>query len=104
MDDRGASATILNRFAKLAATDQSQVVRLHLASVLGRLPLADRWPIAQALATHEEDANDPNIPLMIWYGVDPLVTADPARAAKLIETARIPLLRQYIARRLAEAP
>jgi putative membrane-bound dehydrogenase-like protein len=98
------SPTILDRFAKLAASDPSPVVRVHLASALQRIPGEQRWPVAEALATHEEDVNDPNIPLMIWYGVEPLVTGDPARATKLIETTRIPLLRQHIARRLAEMP
>jgi putative membrane-bound dehydrogenase-like protein len=104
VDARNASPSSLDRFANLAANDRSPVVRLNLASALQRLPAEHRWPIIEALAAHEEDANDPNIPLMIWYGLKPLVTSDPARATKLIETARIPLLRQHIARRLAEAP
>jgi putative membrane-bound dehydrogenase-like protein len=102
IDDHTASSETLAHFAKLAASDRSPVVRLQLASALQRLPHSDRWPIIDGLAAHEEDVNDPNIPLMIWYAVEPLVTADPARATKLIETARIPLLRENIARRLAE--
>jgi HEAT repeat protein len=103
-DDGETSPTMLDRFTKLAATDGSPVVRLHLASALQRIPTENRWSVIEALAVHENDADDPNIPLMIWYGVEPLVTGDPARATRLIETARIPLLRQHIARRLAEMP
>jgi putative membrane-bound dehydrogenase-like protein len=103
-DDRTASPALLDRFAKLAASDPSPVVRVYLASTLQRIPGEQRWPIVDALAAHEEDANDPNIPLMIWYGIEPLVPGDPARATKLVETARIPLLRQHIARRLTEIP
>jgi hypothetical protein len=102
-DDRKPSALMV-RSLGLFTDDRSPVVRLQLASSLQRLPAADRWPIAEGLATNEEDANDPNIPLMIWYGVEPLVMGDPTRATKLIETTRIPLLRQHIARRLAEMP
>jgi hypothetical protein len=38
---------------------------------------------------------------MIWYGIEPAVAADPERAARLLVQARIPLVRRYIARRLA---
>ena len=38
---------------------------------------------------------------MIWYGIEPLVPADPDRAAALLVKARIPLVREYIARRIA---
>ena len=38
---------------------------------------------------------------MIWYGIEPMVAADPARALKLAASAKIPLIRQNIARRYA---
>ncbi|HVC95119.1 MAG TPA: PVC-type heme-binding CxxCH protein [Pirellulales bacterium] len=86
----------------LAVSDSSPVVRLALASGLQRLPPAERWPLAEALAVHGEDASDANLPLMIWYGVEPLVMADPPRALKLAQSAELPLIRQYIARRLSD--
>ena len=89
------------KFAEMARKDKSASVRLALASALQRLPLAQRWPIAEGLAGHAEDANDANLPLMIWYGIEPLVPADPDRAAALLMKAQIPLVRQYIARRIA---
>jgi hypothetical protein len=63
--------------------------------------LKERWSLAEKLAARGEDASDPNLPLMIWYGIEPLVPADPDRAAGLLAKARIPLVRQYIARRIA---
>jgi putative membrane-bound dehydrogenase-like protein len=93
------SAAVLKRFAELAANDPSAQVRLELASALQRLPLEQRWPIAEALVAHEQDADDPNLPLMIWYGVEPLVPANKARALKLVAACKIPLVRQHIARR-----
>jgi putative membrane-bound dehydrogenase-like protein len=83
-------------------TTKSPVVRLALASGLQRLPVKDRWGIAEALVAHGEDAKDANIPLMIWYGIEPAVSADRARALALLKKTKIPLLRQYIVRRLAE--
>jgi putative membrane-bound dehydrogenase-like protein len=92
---------VLNRFVELATSDESPFVRLHLASALQSLPAEQRWPIAEALATHAEDANDANLPLMIWYGIEPLVHADLDRFIRLAATAKIPLVRQHIARRVA---
>ena len=67
----------------LAKHDPSPVVRLYLASALQRLPLEQRWAIAEGLLSHAEDAADANLPLMNWYGIEPLVPADPARALRL---------------------
>ena len=83
-------------------TASSPRVRLTLASALQRLSLKDRWPIAEALVAHSEDAKDANIPLMIWYGIEPAVAADRKRAIQLLAKTKIPLIRRYIARRLAE--
>ena len=65
------------------------------------MPLAARWGIVDNLARHAEDAEDPGLPLMIWYGAEPLVASDLPRASKLAAECRIPLLRQYMARRMA---
>ncbi|MGH7126951.1 MAG: PVC-type heme-binding CxxCH protein [Planctomycetaceae bacterium] len=91
----------LSKLIALAKTDPSSTVRLELASGLQRLPLEDRWELAAALLAHDEDVEDANIPLMLWYGIEPLVEADPQRAAGLILQSRIPLVRQHIARRIA---
>jgi putative membrane-bound dehydrogenase-like protein len=101
VDDKTPDAATLTKFADLAKTDPSPVVRLALASALQRIPIADRWPIAEALAAHAEDATDQNLPLMIWYGIEPMVQADPSRALNLAASAKIPLIRRYIARRYA---
>lgn len=102
VEDKSASPAMLDRFAELAASDPSPVVRLHLASALQRLPLEQRWPIAERLAAHGEDAGDANIPLMIWYAVEPLVFADPGRAIALLQSSKLPVVRENIARRLTE--
>ena len=53
------------------------------------------------LVDNAEDAQDANLPLMLWYGVEPLAAADPARAAQLLVKSRMPLVRRHIARRIA---
>jgi putative membrane-bound dehydrogenase-like protein len=104
LEDRRASPAILRRLAELAADDPSPFVRLHLASGLQRLPLEQRWPIAEALIAHAEDAGDPSLPLMYWYAIEPLATADAERFIGLILKAKIPLVREFIARRAAALP
>ena len=101
LEDRKVSRETLATLQMLADDDPSTIVRLQLASTLQRLPLKDRWDIAEALVAHGEDATDHNIPLMIWYGIEPLVVADQTRAVQLVAKAKIPLIRRFIARRIA---
>jgi len=62
---------------------------------------AARWPFVEKLAQRSEDAEDPLLPLMLWYATEPLVKTDLARASKLAGETKIPLLRTSIARRIA---
>ncbi len=101
LEDKTASDAVVKRLQELAADDKSATVRLYLSSALQRLPNASRWGIATALAAHGEDAKDHNLPLMIWYGTEPLVADDPKRAIELALKSQIPLVREYIFRRVA---
>lgn len=93
---------VLDKFQAMAKSDPSPVVRLYLAAALQRLPLQARWEIAEGLLRRAEDADDANLPLMYWYGTEPLVPADPGKAMKLAMNARIPLVSQFIARRMLD--
>lgn len=93
---------LLPELEKMATNDKSGLVRLHLASALQRLPLSARFPIATALAKHAEDANDRQQPLMIWYGIEPAVAAEPMKGVELIREAKVPTVRRLVARRIAE--
>jgi hypothetical protein len=101
LEDGKPAAAVMSKLVELAKVDPSPVVRLALASGLQRLPVAERGPIAEALMGHEEDKDDVQLPLMIWYGIEPLVSSDRDRAVALLAKARIPLVRQNITRRLA---
>jgi putative membrane-bound dehydrogenase-like protein len=87
----------------LARLDQSPVVRLSVAAALQRLPFSDRWDVARALLNRAEDAQDQTIPLMLWYGIEPLVSIDRSRAVDLIASCEIPLVRRFLARRASLA-
>ena len=98
LENGKASPALLAKMNEMAQNDPSPIVRLYLSSALQRLPLADRWEIGAALAWHAEDAKDHNLPLMIWYGVEPLAELDAPRALALASKARIPLLSNMVRR------
>lgn len=102
-EDMAPPSASLTQFAAMARDDASPVVRLYLASALQRMDLRHRWPIASHLVTHGEDVDDHNIPKLLWYGIEPLVADSPKRALELAERSRIPMIAQYIARRLTDA-
>jgi len=103
VDAMKAKNAHLDALLRLAAEDRAPQVRLALACALQRLSLKERLPLAQRLVAHEEDADDHHIPLMLWYGIEPLVEQQPADAAKLLGECRIPLVRQHLVRCYLEA-
>jgi putative membrane-bound dehydrogenase-like protein len=99
-DHREASPKAIAAMAELAAKGNSALVRLELASALQRIAPESRWGIASGLVSHAEDADDTNLQLMIWYGVEPLA-ADAVRGAKLMADSKLPVVRRHFARRMA---
>ena len=102
-EDKNPSSRALKKFATMAAKDASPVVRLYLASAMQRMSLDKRWDIAAGLVTHAEDADDHNLPKLVWYGIEPLVPENPARAMELAQASQLPLVTEYIARRAVDA-
>jgi putative membrane-bound dehydrogenase-like protein len=96
------SPVLFKDLLRLAKADSSALVRLALASVLQRLPVSQRAQLAAPLLTHSEDANDHNLPLLIWYGLIPVGDSALMTLSELAADSRIPLTQKLIARRLAE--
>jgi putative membrane-bound dehydrogenase-like protein len=90
----------VERLAAMAREDASAQVRRELASGLQRLPVAKRAGIAEGLVARAEDAEDPYLPYLVWYGIEPLVGSDPAQAVSLLSKAKLPLVRRHITRRM----
>jgi len=91
-------------FAEHVSKETHSVVRREVASILPKWPEKDRASLATALLTHSEDADDPMIPLLIWYGIEPLVAADPAVGIQLAKASKIEKVTGFIYRRLAAEP
>jgi putative membrane-bound dehydrogenase-like protein len=101
-EDQHPSTAALERFADLAKSDPSPVVRLYLASAMQRTPIAHRMAVLDPLVNHAEDATDQNLPLMYWYALEPVVGADKKAGAQMLAKVKIPKLRELIARRLTD--
>ncbi|WP_373330629.1 PVC-type heme-binding CxxCH protein [Salmonirosea aquatica] len=97
------AAEVVTTFAKMAKSDPSPVVRLYLASALQRLDYSARLSIAQELVRHAEDSTDHNLPKMIWYGLEPMGVDNPTKALNLATDSKIPMISQFIARRMVDA-
>ena len=96
-----APVEVADALTKLARTESSGLVLTYLASALQRLPHTRRWRLAEQLVQRRVLADDPVFPLMVWYGVEPIVVGSPARSAELISVCRIPRVARLVARRLA---
>ena len=101
-EDGNPGDTLLKRFSEIAKDDPSPIVRRFLASAAGRLEDGEMKDILLALAARAEDANDPNIPQLLWYAAEPLVGSDAGAGAEILEASAIPLLTRCIARRMAD--
>jgi putative membrane-bound dehydrogenase-like protein len=100
-EGRDPSEAAVGQTLELAEKDASLRVCLAVASAAQRLGDDGRWPIIERLARRDEFASDANLPLMVWYAVEPLVQKDPARALKIAAVSKLPRLREFVARRVA---
>ncbi|SDM93205.1 PVC-type heme-binding CxxCH protein [Kriegella aquimaris] len=102
-EDKDASTESLETLIKMSATDPSAVVRLYLAAALQRIDEGAKWKIVQQLISKNTDSEDHNIPKMIWYGMEDLVTKEPAKALDLLVSCQLPQIAEFISRRLVDA-
>ena len=100
-EDRSTPGAALAQFAVMARDDASPLVRLYLASALQRTPPPDRWAVLTGLVAHAEDADDHNLPLMVWYAAEPMAEVDMDRALRLALSAKLPTLLPFTVQRIA---
>ncbi|NQV24239.1 MAG: c-type cytochrome [Rhodopirellula sp.] len=101
VDGQQPGEAAINRFAELAKSEQTWLVRLTLASAAQRLPAGRRWEVATSLAANAAGATDLNLQRMLWYAMEPEVATDPERAMKFAEMASSQM-RRWLARRVTE--
>jgi putative membrane-bound dehydrogenase-like protein len=99
-EDKSVSTATLERLVAMAKNDNSSLVRLYLAAGMQRLAFVERWAVLDALVQKAEDADDHNIPLMLWYAAEPLAALDADKALALAEKAKTPKLMTYMIQRV----
>lgn len=99
-EDKNLSDKTLTHFAVLAKKDNSALVRLYLASALQRTGPEKRWETLEALVQRVEDKDDQNLPLMLWYALEPAVPTDLKRASDLALKAKVPNILPFTIQRL----
>jgi putative membrane-bound dehydrogenase-like protein len=87
---------------QLAESDSSPVVRLYLAAAAQRAPENIRGRLVQKLLLRGEDAGDHNLPLMVWYALEPLVPDHPREVLVAATSAKLPKILNFTARRIAQ--
>lgn len=102
MNSEMLTRVYLPRLAALARSEPVASVRLELASNLQRLPHRSRIELAKGLLSHAEDADDHNLPLMIWYGLTPLGDDLSLELVELLHECQVPHVQRLIARRVSE--
>ena len=97
-----AAGPLMVRFCEMAGTDESGLVRLALASTLQRLPVSMRAQLATELVKRSVDANDHNLPLVVWHGLITVAEEYPMQLADVAIACRWPKAQRLMVRRLAE--
>lgn len=85
----------------LASDTSSPQVRRELSSLLQVLPPGWRSNLAAALLKRAEDKDDPMIPLLIWYGIEPVVATNAEAGLQLAAASKMPKVTEFIYRRMA---
>ena len=102
-DDKSRIGPAVLRMMTMTRLEKSRLVLHHLASAVPRFELKHRWILLEELSRRHDLADDPALPLMIWYAIEPLFKEEYKRALILCLDSNIPLLWEYGARRVCEA-
>ncbi|MEM8955132.1 MAG: PVC-type heme-binding CxxCH protein [Verrucomicrobiota bacterium] len=97
------SPDVVAWFQNIAAQESTLSVQYRMSALLQRIPVKDRWSLAESLARVPIPQQDRNFALVRWYGFEPLVEDDPARAMKVALETGHPWLSQAIAKRIVSA-
>jgi putative membrane-bound dehydrogenase-like protein len=102
-DTRRVSAATREALVQRAATEPSPRVRNQMACTAKRLPAGDALPILRELLKRPEDADDPQIPLLLWWALEDKAIAHRSEVLELIQDPKLwqaPLVRGAILERI----
>lgn len=75
-DARSIPPALVDELARLAREDASVVVRSHLACTAKRLPARAAVRLIEPLLAHDDDADDVQMPLLIWWAIESKAITD----------------------------
>ena len=104
-DARKVSLTLSAQLAQLASREPHPEVRSQLASTAKRLPGNDALPIIRNLLKHDEDVDDPDNPLLIWWALESKAESDREAVLALFKDPALwhcPMVQQTILQRLMQ--
>jgi putative membrane-bound dehydrogenase-like protein len=93
------------RLVELARREPDATVRSQLASSCQRWPADKVAGLLRALASRDEDADDPHIPLLLWWAVERPLRDDPGFALEFASAplAKRPIVSRHLLERIARA-
>ena len=83
------SSALAQQLAQLAKVESDAEVRCQLAATAKRLPASTALPIIAQLLTHNEDADDPAIPLILWWAIEATIDDPNVNAIDLFTASEV---------------
>ncbi|HEY0966975.1 MAG TPA: PVC-type heme-binding CxxCH protein [Opitutaceae bacterium] len=81
------SPRVAQAIVDMAAKETNVEARSQLAATAKRLPASSALPLIEVLIAHDEDANDPYVPLQLWWALESKVATDLDAVVGLFATA-----------------
>ena len=104
-DAKQVSPKIAEQLARVAKKESHPEVRSQLAASAKRLPAPVALPIIKSLLTHEEDTDDPDNPLLIWWALEAQAETDREAVLSLFEDQAIwqnPIVQEVLLSRVMQ--
>ena len=102
-DPKEVSPAVASKLADRARVETNVEARSQLACSARRLPAGDSLPIVRNLLARSEDADDPHIPLLLWWDIEAKAATDRQAVLALFREPAfwsLPIVRRTIAERI----
>ena len=102
-DERKVSPALARRLVEAADGRAMSEVRAQLACTAKRLPAKQALPIVTALLSHDDNVNDPRLPLLCWWVIESKCDTDRDAVLRLFDNSPFwsePMVEKHILERL----
>ncbi len=103
-DTKKISPRLQRQILAAAREENNAAMRSQLACSAKRWPAKSAMAIVRELLRHDEDVNDPQIPLLLWWTIEDKVVSEQREVIGLLSNAadwNRPMMRTHILERLA---